>query len=107
MTQLTLSQIQAEKRTLAIRRKSIDWDMAILRRERQDIETALQHLETAEIKLHIETHGISYIFGPKPPKPEPNPKPPKRPSDPETPARLLKSMSKEELRNLLKAQGVI
>lgn len=102
---LNLSQIQAEKLALAIRLKSINWDIETLRRERQDIENDLRHLETKEIKLHIETHGINYILGPEVTKTEP--KPPKRPSDPETPERLLKSMSKEELRNLLKTQGVI
>lgn len=103
MPEPTLSQIQARKRQLAIRIKSIDWDLADLRSERSDLAQELAQLETAEIKLHIQQHGVTYIMGNKPKQPQTTERKPKQPDA----SKILREMSKEELRNLLKSQGVI
>jgi len=104
MPEPTLSQIQARKRQLAIRIKSIDWDLADLRSERFDLAQELAQLETAEIKLHIQTHGITYILNKTCSKAkEPTERKPRQPDA----TKLLREMSKEELRNLLRSQGVI
>ena len=103
MPELTLSQIQARKRQLAIRITSIDWDLAELRSDRSDLAQELAQLETAEIKLHIQTYGITYIIGNKPKAKEPTPNKVRQPDA----AKILREMSKEELRNLLRSLGVI